>query len=84
MYVLDFWSISDTSVFNPWLVPELRQPILAGRVHGNPKFLDGEEILTSPITKVRNCDGSLIVTTHTGSEYKLAGIDPRYEELYPD
>lgn len=57
---------------------------ISGKVYGNPKFEDGHQIHTSAVKNVyRNDDGVLMVDTRN-TTYILDGVDPKYEEMFPD
>lgn len=68
MYRLREWSVVDTSD-DPYLAPEQRPLKVKGKVYDNPRFTEGEEIVTSHIVGVEG----RIVRTRSGSEYLLDG-----------
>lgn len=75
MIRLDNWSVC----FAPrdrYTPPEMSQKSLQGNAFGHPKHDDGKHIATSLPVKV---DGR-IVTTCSGSVYKLGRIDPKYRQ----
>jgi len=49
---------------------------LYGKVYGHPKYKDGKRITTSRVMECKNG----VVTTRSGSEYKLLEPDPQYVE----
>jgi hypothetical protein len=63
-----------------WQSPEEDGGRVFGFVFGNPRHLDGKELLTSAVMR---CSANHIVT-RSGSEYELGSIDPAYERRYPD
>jgi len=56
--------------------PSLRPLRLHGKVYGHPKFEDGKEVTTGPVV---NAEGR-VITTSSGSVYKLGSIEPEYRE----
>jgi len=75
--ILENWSL----VFkDPYQAPELQRPALHGDVYGHPNFEDGSTVTTSTIVGITD-DEKII--THSGSEYELGEVDPRYEKLFP-
>lgn len=59
---------------DPYAAPEQGRVWLVGVVQGHPRLPDGETIETSPIA---SADGRL-VTTRSGTVYRLGAIDPKY------
>ncbi len=74
MITIANWKVVDLSN-NPYLAPELRQSGLGGLVFNHPKFKAGCPVTTSAIQKV---EGN-IVTTYSGSVYRLGNVDPNYK-----
>jgi len=66
---------------NPYQSPEQAIVCLSGFVDNHPKKTNGTHITTSPIESM---DEDGIVTTHSGTRYKLMNIEPEYERLYPN
>ena len=64
---------------SPYQAPELWRQRLHGNVYGHPRFGNGTEVTTSPITSKK---GENILTRNT--EYELGIIDTEYEKLYPN
>jgi hypothetical protein len=71
---LENWSIGSNQ--NGFTAPEIVKLFLRGSVYGHPKFNDGERVHTSQIVSVH----ARIVTTKTGSSYKLGKIDKGYRK----
>lgn len=76
MIRIEQWSIK--SLDDPYTPPEVQNIHIAGIVynHPNPKFKDGDEIVTSPI---KSAVGK-VVTTYNGHQYILGEINPNYRE----
>ncbi len=68
---LENWSVVTT---NPYIPPELDWIYLSGRVYDHEDIIDGTKIQTSRILIV---NGPLITTT-SGSVYKLGEPNPEY------
>lgn len=77
---IENWSVVFNNTGNPYTAPELITSSIMGKVYNHPKYEDGHGIITSRIEKVENG----ILTTHSGSQYKLGKINPLYLEIYPD
>jgi hypothetical protein len=75
MYKLENWST--TSQSDAYTAPECLEIILQGNVYGNPKFRDGDHILTSCIVSMVG----RVITTYSGSKYLLGKIDPKFREM---
>jgi len=54
---------------------------LCGIVDNHPKKTNGTHITTSHIVSIDEDD---IVTTHSGTRYKLLNVNPEYERIYPN
>lgn len=76
--LLENWSVTYGD-FDPYIPPECRIAHLQGNVTKHPKLDDGF-ILTSAIEKVK---GS-IVTTHSGTMYKLGTPNPEFVQWCKD
>lgn len=75
MPTLRNWSIATE---NPYQAPELARP--CGLVYDHPTIPDGSHIRTSrPVARRGD-----VLLTESGREYRLEGIDPMYEEAFPD
>ena len=74
MLKLNNWYVSGNA--DPYTAPECAQPYLKGNVEGHPNFEDGKHISTSPIV---DAEGR-VVTTRSGSTYKLGKIAPKYRK----
>ena len=61
----------------PGEAPECGTFQIRGRVYGHPEHYDGKLISTSAVKKV----SGRIVTTYSGSIYKLGTIEPDYRKL---
>jgi hypothetical protein len=59
---------------DPYAAPEIRTTCLVGRVYGHHREPDGKKVKTSRIV---DADGRL-VTTSSGTVYRLGRIDPKY------
>lgn len=77
-YILQDWAII-SQPSSPYQAPELWPTRLKGRVFGNPKFNDGEDIVTSLI--VSKIDDETYETNNT--VYKVGKKHPNFE-LYCD
>lgn len=67
------WGV--VSLMDEYQAPELSAARLKGNVYGDGRFLEGEEIVTSPIA----CADGRNITTRTGTVYYLEGApDPAY------
>lgn len=53
---------------------------LQGEVFGNPKFPDGQLIITSAVKAI---DGEIVISS-SGSHYELGTVDPKYEAAFPE
>lgn len=56
---------------------------ICGDVYGNPLFNDGTFVVTSAISKVVREDGQTVCYTRN-SRYVLDGVNPMYEQMFPD
>lgn len=54
---------------------------LQGNVYGNPKFPDGNSVMTSEVESLTHNNE---VVTLSGSVYELGEPDPLYEQLFPN
>jgi len=76
---LENWSIvTDAS---PYTAPELCVPRVRGNVYDNPRFDDGEIIVTSELKAFK---GKNTIITNSGSHYELGKVDEEYEKIFPD
>lgn len=76
---LENWSVVADP--NPYLPPEVRQPVLHGKIYGSSTWDDGSGIVTSPILGVDQ-ESAEVQTAH--NLYSLGKVDPEWERLYPD
>ena len=72
MIKLSNWSVRA----NPYAPPESRATRLCGIVSGHPEIDDGDAVTTSRITAARG----RVITTRSGTEYRLGRIDPKYRQ----
>jgi len=77
VYKLENWFI--TMIFG-YTDPEINHQYLRGNVYGNPKFADGESIITPPIAGRKG----KYIQTYSGSLYELGVVDSEYEKLFPN
>jgi len=75
MYILKNWSIVCPDD-NPYLAPEHRNRYLRGQVYNREGYEDGYWIRTTKIIDADN--NTRIVTTKSGSKYKIEEPDPEY------
>lgn len=59
---------------DPYLAPEIRVTHLVGRVYGHHRKEDGTRVRTSRIVDA----AGRLVTTSSGTVYRLGTIDPKY------
>jgi hypothetical protein len=79
---IEEWSITQYEAdFNPYAPPEEQVLRIQGKVYNNPKFEDGEVIVTSPIVFVDK--ERQVIVTKSGSEYELGEAHPDYEKAFP-
>ena len=83
MYRLENWSVGDKGK-NPYMAPELRKKYLNGEVYDNHNFKDGTNITTSSIKNVDLELESAIVTTSSGSKYRLGKPSEEYLKWLKD
>ena len=87
MITINNWSIKQRrgNSPDPYKAPEqLLFPCLSGIVENHPRFPPNSSIYTSRIIKVEIKKGEKIITTQSGSQYKLGTVNPDYEKLYPN
>jgi hypothetical protein len=75
MYRLENWIMV---VGDPYKAPECQKGCLTGYVYGNPKFEDGNPIVTSTIIEINVRKG--FAKTISGSEYILGKPHPEWVE----
>ena len=75
IYRLECWRIVVPEECK-YTAPELVPLLVEGAVYGNPRFEDGDPITTSSVVEV----SGRIITTYSGSRYRLGEVDPRYKE----
>lgn len=75
---IEDWSVSGNA--DPYLPPECRVTMLAGRVYGHPVKSDGEKVRTSAIVKVNG----RTVTTLSGTVYRLGRVSKSYLQWLKD
>lgn len=78
---LNNWSVVHNPNASPYDPPEVLTQHLAGEVYGHPRIADYKRVVTSEIVGVTEDN---LVTTKSGSKYKLLMVDPIYEEKFPD
>ena len=75
MVRLDNWSVCSAGRIR-YTPPELQVKALQGNAFGHPRFEDGKHVVTSSPFSIKG----RIVTTYSGSVYKLGKIDPEYRK----
>ena len=70
---LDLWSVHYPTS-DGYTAPELLPRVLVGYCYGHPRKSDGGHVQTTRIVSVKG----RIVTTSSGSTYRLGRIDPKY------
>lgn len=78
---LSQWIIIVSPSSNPYLAPELTQPLLNGYAHGHPRFANGHNVTTSRILG-KNTSGHIL--TKSGSIYQLGEPKEDYAEKFPN
>lgn len=58
-------------ILKEWSIIKSRR--LVGYVYDHPKFFDGDEIITSPIEMIEECDEDKIIYTRSHTRYILSG-----------
>jgi hypothetical protein len=77
MYRLENWSVAAGTYDAPEFGGSLH-----GEVFENPRFQDGEKILTSKIADAN--EDTRVVTTKSGSQYLLGDPNPEYIQWLED
>ena len=73
MVRLENWSVVTR---NPYMAPEVSRPHLAGIAHGHRRRPEPHSVVTSRIVEV----SGRIITTWSGTKYRLGKIDPEYRK----
>ena len=77
---MEQWAV--TAEPDPFKAPEARRPCLHGIAYGHHIHADGARVTTTPIHKVERFNGSVLVTTRSGTIYELGTVSPDYEAVY--
>lgn len=77
---LEKWGAARTSDYDPYLPPECSTWILSGEVYANPRFPDGDRIITSKIVEFMVEDDLVTAITASGTVYILGEPDPKFIE----
>ena len=79
MMRLENWGFTSTSALDPYLAPELARTKAVGKVYGNPKFEDGENVVTSVVDKFDL--EAMVIHTRSGSVYQLGKMAPEFAKF---
>lgn len=70
---------------DPWTAPEAQAPAVSigGWVENHPDFENGNHITCSQIKEIKKENGTLFMTTVSGSFYELGEPEPTYAKMFP-